>query len=184
MLGREWDRYGFTRKGLRVSNSARGAQRSTPVLQLPFSVSIPLLIVSGVLHWLCSQSIFVISLRMNEVEFGDTNIDNIREFITCGYSPQAIIGVIMLGALMVVAISLVGRMKYRGIIPMAGSCSAAISAMCHPKTAEDGEDMVLQPLQWGVTNLERSTETGPVVGHCSFSERDVSQPEIGRLYAG
>lgn len=56
----EWSRYGQHRKGLRVT-SPTNAQRSTYWLQLPWSYGLPLAIMSSVLHWLISQSIFLAS---------------------------------------------------------------------------------------------------------------------------
>lgn len=49
-LASEWSRYFIHRKGLRVSEIPRGAQRSTYFLQLPYRFAIPLMITSGTLH--------------------------------------------------------------------------------------------------------------------------------------
>ena len=54
----EWSRFAHQRKSLRVT-SPTGPQRSTYYLHLPYLYSIPLLILSGALHWLVSQSIFL-----------------------------------------------------------------------------------------------------------------------------
>ena len=185
MLGQEWDRFGLSRCGLRVNGTPRGAQRSTTFLQLPLHCSVPLLILSGVLHWLCSQSLFLVSLRINVVWFdNDRNTDDVREFLTCGYSAQGIIGVIVLGVVMVLALLLAGRRKYHGVVPMTGSCSAAISAMCHPDEIAEAEDLASFPLKWGVTRYKDSAEDKAPVGHCTFSSGEVERPTEGRLYAG
>lgn len=60
-----------TRKGLRVT-APRGEQRSSYFLQLPYRWAVPLMIVSGALHWLMSQTIFPVRL---ETRSRDGNID-------------------------------------------------------------------------------------------------------------
>lgn len=55
----EWNKYATRRKGLRVT-SPKGDQRSTYFLQLPFRYAIPLVAISGLMHWLLSQSIFLV----------------------------------------------------------------------------------------------------------------------------
>jgi hypothetical protein len=193
MLGNEWDQYGRTRKGLRVGSSPQGAQRTTYFLQLPYRFALPLMVISSVLHWLCSQSIFVVSVIISSIEFGDSinnppfHADNITqtEFITCGYSPRAIFGVIIIGIFMVIGVILAGRRRYHGVIPVAGTCSAAISAMCHIPQSEESGDVVTQPLQWGVTGYDDDSGKDIVaVGHCSFSSREVQRPKEGQFYAG
>ncbi|KAF2792690.1 hypothetical protein K505DRAFT_338477 [Melanomma pulvis-pyrius CBS 109.77] len=126
LLGHEWSSYARHRKGLRVSRAPLGAQRSTYFLQLPYRFALPLMALSGVLHWLVSQSIFFVS------------IDNYSwtasfdwSWSTCGYSPIAIISVLVLAILMVLAIVGIGFVPFRPGINLAGSCSAAISAACH-----------------------------------------------------
>ena len=91
-----------------------------------------------------------------------------------GYSPGAIIltlvagGVIALGALMLAA------RRYPPGMPLAATCSAAISAACHPPP-EDVDAAVL-PVQWGVV----STKDG--IGHCSLSSKLVGPLVPGRTY--
>jgi len=54
---REWVMFGRECKALRVSHP-KGAQRSTYRLQLPYRWSIPLMVISGTLHWLISNCIY------------------------------------------------------------------------------------------------------------------------------
>jgi hypothetical protein len=58
LLANEWSSFAHERKSLRVSEPKPG-QRSTYFLQLPHRYAIPLMILSGVLHWSVSQSIFL-----------------------------------------------------------------------------------------------------------------------------
>ena len=57
-----------------------------------------------------------------------------------------------------------------------GSCSAAISAACHPLA--DGSDVATVPIKWGVVDVDEG------VGHCALSGRHVSPPIPWRLYMG
>jgi hypothetical protein len=54
-LADEWSHFAKERKPLRVS-SPTGL---TYFLQLPYRIALPLLVMSGLLHWLVSQSIFL-----------------------------------------------------------------------------------------------------------------------------
>src|ERR1700753_3703235 len=69
LLGLEWNSYASSKKGLRVSNKPTGEQRGTHFLQLPFRWGIPLIILSVVLHWLSSQSIFLVSMEFDHTIF-------------------------------------------------------------------------------------------------------------------
>jgi hypothetical protein len=69
LLGWEWASYAHQRKGLRVSAAPRrGAQRSSYFLSLPYRFALPLMAVSGLLHWLVSQSLFIAVIDVREGE--------------------------------------------------------------------------------------------------------------------
>lgn len=164
-VAREWSGFATARKPLRVSNPRR-MQRSTHFLQLPYRVSVPLLVVFGLLHWLVSQSIFLAVVS----EWAATGeLVNAAQVATCGFSPLPIILVIVVGLLILVSIILLGTKKYNAGIPLAGSCSVAISAACHKDNCES--DM---PLQWGVI---------PNTKHCAFSNGPVEMVDLGQVYA-
>ncbi|KAF2028392.1 hypothetical protein EK21DRAFT_27986, partial [Setomelanomma holmii] len=59
-LAREWESYALHRKGLRISGVPQGAQRSTYFLQLPYRIGLPFMAISAFLHWLVSQSFFLV----------------------------------------------------------------------------------------------------------------------------
>ena len=63
-------------------------------------------------------------------------------------------------------------------MPIAGSCSAAISAACH-RPVED-IDAGLKKVMWGV--VEEMEDDA--IGHCCFSSQPVTAPEVGKVYAG
>jgi hypothetical protein len=173
MLGREWDQLARKRKGLRVSQGPRGSQRSTYFLQLPYRFAFPLMAFSGVLHWFCAQSLFLVSLQ-----------DGSTSLITVGYSPIAILAVSIMAIAMLYTAFAAGNRKVRGIIPFAGTCSASISAMCHPYPGGFEETAEYLSVKWGVTGFVHTNEEDEAIGHCSLSHRHVEMPEVGRLYAG
>ncbi len=193
LLGYEWTTYAQKRKGLRVSFKARGEQRCKYFLQLPYRFGGPLLVLSGLLHWFTSQSIFVVAIEFWDA-VGNVGSDeyqsNSPDLKTCGFSPIAIISVVVLGGTMLVAIVAVGFIPYRGGITLVGSCSMAMSAACHPASKDDvsfrdGDSdsderaIAWEKVQWGAMG----TGSGDI-GHCGFSAEDVSTPVKGYEYAG
>ncbi|CAI7664057.1 unnamed protein product [Penicillium glandicola] len=133
-----------TAKGLRVSSNRKGAQRSFYFLSLPFRYSVPLMVTYTVLHWLVSQAIFYVQIYIYDA---DMHHDPSLDVDACGWSPIALIFTIIIGSLMVMALVGLAMRPFRSVIPLAGSCSAAISAACHPP--EDDVDAALKPIMWG-----------------------------------
>ncbi len=202
LLTEEWASYARRRNPLRVTSPIKG-QRSTYRLQLPYRYGIPLMVLSGVLHWFVSQSIFLIVLEAyDDNGYRDENDD----ISTCGYSPVAILTTIITGAL-VLALGIANgcrRYKMNGM-PLAGSCSAAISAACHPPPGDDKPSG--KALMWGACRGDGAadwvksldlvdrhysgeegatalTNDAAIVGHCSFTSFAVERPVEGGLYAG
>lgn len=95
---------------------------------------------------------------------------------TVGYSCIAIITVILLGSIVVLIGILMGLRRYKPGIPLAGSCSAAISAAC--QRPKDDEDAAIKPIMWGAVGTKDD------VGHCCFTSFEVSPPVVGERYAG
>ena len=141
LLAVEFNDYAAERKPLRVS-WPKGHQRSTYYLSLTYRYSIPLLITHAMLHWLVSQSLFFV-----EVILYDT-VGNItpERLVACGYSPMAMIFALLLGASMMIVILALGFRYFKNSMPLASSCSAAISAACHAPT---GCGDALKPVMWG-----------------------------------
>jgi hypothetical protein len=193
-LGVEWQNYMPEPKGLRVSTVPAGAQRSTYFLQLPYRFALPLMGMSGILHWLLSQSLFLVYIESyvwdddSRTYLGtDSNPDfgTNMNMITCGWSPFALLLVILAQVVLVVAVVAIGRRRFKTGMPIASTRSIAIAAACHPDAVEweeakekGGGKLSQNTLQWGVTG-----EGVDGVGHCSFSSKEVSTPTIGALYA-
>jgi hypothetical protein len=148
MLGAvEYNNYARNRKPLRVS-WPRGAQRSTYYLSLPYRYSFPLLVVSSVLHWLVSQSLFfvqIISFDINDVPIPTAGSAR------CAYSPVAMLFAIIVGSSLLIIPILLSLRRFESPMPLVAQCSAAISAACHPMTSsmDDTANHALKPVQWG-----------------------------------
>ena len=178
LLAKEWRTYGSKNNFLRVTTPT-GRQRSTYRLQLPYRYGVPLLIGSGALHWFVSQSIFLarVDIVANKpFRYIGPGIS------TCGYSPMAIIFVIVLGFIVVLVGIANGFRKVKGGMPFAGSCSAAISAACHPPKADVNASS--KRVKWGVVAERNPNDPDSSVGHCSFTSFKVETPIVGRRYAG
>ncbi|OJD36457.1 uncharacterized protein BKCO1_110001 [Diplodia corticola] len=177
LLTREWTQYLAHRKPLRVTCPA-GRQRSTYWLHLPYRYSAPLLVASGLLHWLASQSLFLVQVTV--LAEADRDPAAARQISTCGYSPVAIILTVAVGSLIMLGGLALALRRYPAGMPLASSCSATISAACHPP--EDDVDASVLPVQWGVVREPAGWGPGEV-GHCSFSSFEVKAMVRGRLYA-
>ncbi|KAI9803253.1 MAG: hypothetical protein M1825_002044 [Sarcosagium campestre] len=183
LVAHEWNRFGYLRKRLRVTSASPG-QVSTYYLGLPYSYGVPLLIISVLLHWLFSRSIFLVNIKFLDYRGLDrltasasSSILHSRDITQCGYSPIAIIISIIISGVMVIVGLVNGFRRYRPGIPLAGTCSAAISAACHPHPDEI-PDAAFMPVQWGVVSHADG------IGHCSLSSRHVDFPNTEDFYLG
>ncbi|PUU76462.1 hypothetical protein B9Z19DRAFT_990571 [Tuber borchii] len=175
LAGHEWSLFGHNHCTLRVT-SPRPGQRSTYWLQIPYTYAIPLMALSGLLHWLTSQSIFLARVEIYYPFGGEVS----RRISTVGYSCIAIISVLILGILALLAAAGMGYKRFSAEITTVGCCSAAISAACHAWGA-DSEEIVGKKVRWGdvgcVPNLG--------VRHFSFpSEEEIGKPMFGEVYSG
>ena len=167
LLADEWNGYAHERQPLRVT-SPKGAQRSTYRLQLPYKYGVPLVGASATLHWLVSQSLFLVNMTGYETNYLQYTLS------TIGYSCITIITVIFLGTVVMLLGLLNGFRRHQGM-PVAGSCSAAISTAYH--RPEEDVNAANKPVMWDVV----SSKNG--VGHCCFTSFEVSQPVPGKLYS-
>ncbi|KAL2857608.1 hypothetical protein BJX68DRAFT_263170 [Aspergillus pseudodeflectus] len=197
-LSTEWSAFGVSRKGLRVSTPARGSQRRARFLSLPRRYSLPLLGVSGLLHWLMSQSIFLVRVLARDAY---QKRDTTRDTTTVGWSPPAILTGLCVGLLLPAGVVWLAGRFFKSGMPVAGSCSLAIAAACHPAGGEkmeiggdedeiekQKEGVECKEVQWGVESygLDSNPGAGGVggggVGHCAFSDGFVAAPMAGCAY--
>jgi hypothetical protein len=171
-FSKEWHSLANHRQPLRVT-SPRGNQRSTYFLSLPYKYLISISVVSVATHWILSQSLFLVSIDVYDLA---GSFDPSQSILTCGFSCIALIFLIGIGWFVFIVGVGSGLRRYEAGMPLAGSCSAALSAACH--APQDEPDVALVPVQWGVTSIANS------VGHCALSGRYVSPPITWRLYMG
>lgn len=171
-LATEWNNYAINRKGLRVTSPSE-KQRDTYFLQLPYRWAIPLTVTSGMLHWLLSQSLFLVRRELRKQD-GSLYPESI---CACGYSILSLlIFTLVFFALFIVLLYLL--LKHIDVrIPPARHCSMIISAACHPP--EGDIEPQLTEVQWGVT--EEGSESK--IGHCTFTSHPVMNLQPGFLYA-
>jgi hypothetical protein len=118
------------------------------------------------------------------------------DFMACGYNPIAIVISLSVGTLMFLCLVGLGLRRLSSGIILAGSCSLAIAAACHPgydpnsnlveagdvsstgerRTTKADEGMQFRPVKWGAVPVSGH------LGHCSLSSGEVDIPEEGRLY--
>ncbi|KAF2682083.1 hypothetical protein K458DRAFT_420018 [Lentithecium fluviatile CBS 122367] len=173
----EVSHFAYTRKSLRVSHSPEGSQRATYFLQLPLVYGIPLQLAGAVLHWLVSQSIFVMFVQ----PFGVTGQAEEQGFWVPGYSPIGILLLVIMACVLVVSLIGYALVPLRPGLPLMANCSVAIAATCHSddnrnhgKDDEKGRGSVM----WGVTKTPEDNKPG----HCGFSDGPVSFPVEAAIY--
>jgi hypothetical protein len=178
----EWARYGDHRKGLRVSESPRGKQRTVYFFLMPHRIAIVIIAFSCIIHTCISQTLFLVDVEAYGSEIKTSGIkstifgrQNEADFTTTGFSPLANLFLIVFAALMVVYLVWMSSRKLKSGMPVTSTCSAAISANCQPGL-DEVSDAYLYPMQWGVTH----TENG--IGHTSFSCRVIKPAREGMLY--
>lgn len=170
LASQEYMEYFSKRRTLRVTSPV-GQQRSTYYLQLPYCYSIPLLVMSSLLSWSAAQSLFVVRVVVRDPHHllpPDYIIS------TCGYSSGAILLTIVIGTLIALATGATGLRNHPVGMPLAATCSGAISAVCHPP--DDDTEAAVSPVQWGVVSIKDA------IGHCSFSSKLVAPPIPGQKY--
>jgi hypothetical protein len=190
----EWSSYSIHRKGLRVSTRTKGAQRSTYILSLPLPFGVPLLTLSILLHFLASQSLFLVAIQFDALSLGGDSTSGgtntvtgitTSDYFMLGYSPAAIMLLLMVLMVMMVGALILAWRRFASGMPLAGSCSLVIAAACHvvdgssgmaigPRQQKVRADL---PLMWGVMGVN-----GNGLEHCGFAATDVAEPIDGRLY--
>lgn len=177
---KDWSRFGFEDQHLMVSTPA-GKQRGTWILGIPKYYGVALLVLQTILHWLISESIFVVQITV----FGtDGQISPTDHISNCGYSPIAIIFTVVAAVIMMLSAVGFGICKApEGGPPIISTCSAAISAACHPGPTH--EAMSYEEIRWGATGpVWNGTAHCSVVSQKAWAAGQAGKPMHGYLYAG
>lgn len=155
LLGAEYDSFAIRRRPLRVSWPS-GSQRSTYFLTIPYKYSIPSMTISAILHWLVSQSLFFTVITIHVIL---PDPDSVQKNLlrSSAWSPIPTIFAICLVLVVLLVLFVLGLIPMKSRMPLAGNCSAAISASCHPPL--DDRDATM-PVMWGeVSPRQRDDES-------------------------
>lgn len=139
----EYNEFGICKKALRVSRP-EGHQRGKYFLQLPLRFAIPLTVASGVLHWLISQTLFLV--RLDEMR-DNQSWDKIGSRAAWGVSGSAYLTFIVVLWLLLVTVAGIAGTDFTERVPFAGTSSWVISAACHPPASDYRP--ALQEVCWG-----------------------------------
>jgi hypothetical protein len=177
LVAHEFDRLTQVKKGLRVSERPRGQQRASHFFTIPARYALPLMVCSAALHWLCSQSFFMV--RIDGVDANGT-IDEDDRLVRLGYSAKGVTALISLAVAMMVSTVCMGW--YRRLWTGLGetSMSVLLSAACHPERLE--VEPWLQGVQWGDVSEGEHGSDKRVARHLSFTARLAKQPIHGQMY--
>lgn len=173
-VGEDWDMYGAytattrhklrlaakkqTHRYLRVSDP-KGSQKSTHFLNLPYRFAVPLIIASGLLHYLMSQTLYLANISVIN---RDGSLPRTDEITTVAFAPMGMVGLIIIAIVMIIVLVANSLRHFGGQMPIVGSNSAAISASCHVQMSERRRnDLVHRMIAWGEVP---SDGTNPSVG--------------------
>jgi hypothetical protein len=138
---KEWNAFSLRPRSLRVSSRPRGQQKSSYYLSLPFRFAIPLLVLSGLLHWLISQTIFMLKVKFRNFDgghserFGGSGYGSVYgthpgELVTSSYNTQGIIYCLVTAVIAYAVLFGIGCRQLKGDMVIAGTSSAVIAAAC------------------------------------------------------
>ena len=173
-------RYSTKRRGLRVTQPT-GMQRSSYYLSLPYRFSIPLITASAVLHWLVSESFFLVRV----IAYAPDGTEDRGQLISVGYSSYAIIVSLAMMVFMLLAILCLGLgMRYSATMPLVATCSASIAAICQPAPGTKFEpELATMPLKWGSVDHDPTSHSSfYYIRHATFSSGRVSPLIRGEFY--
>ncbi|KAL2837950.1 hypothetical protein BJY01DRAFT_251181 [Aspergillus pseudoustus] len=192
----EYHAFALRRKPLRVS-WPRGAQRSTYYLSIPWRYGIPMLAVSTTLHWLLSQTFFLVLIDSRNARQEIVSSASVGQV---GFSLFGLLLTLVVGAVALLIFCVLALRPLRGGMPLAGSCSVAISAACHPP--EDDSEASLKAVMWGevvsssdsegrsmlhalslmeFSNQVMTEQAGMEYARCTFTSKDVVAPSLTRV---
>ncbi|KAF2870435.1 hypothetical protein BDV95DRAFT_496366 [Massariosphaeria phaeospora] len=179
MVAQEFDGFTQAKKGLRVSVRPRGKQRATRFFTLPARYALPLMTCSTALHWLCSQSLFMV--RIDGVN-AHREVDTMDRIVRLGYSATGVVALIGVSAGMMVVTVCVGVFRRMRTELGETSMSVVISAACH--VARNEPEPWLQEVQWGdvTSDAEDRASTEHSVRHCAFTTLRTEVPRKEHLY--
>lgn len=171
------------KKPLRVS-WPRGLQRSSHMLSLPLRYFVTSMALCILLHWLISQSIFIV-LTEGYIPGVEAQRQPRRDASRIGYSTiRIVLSIITWGAMILGLVLHSAFRRYRHLptyFPRMGTNSVAISAVCH-RPLEDKEASLF-PVSMGIIPVKRLMEPSCCAGRLALSTWvDLQEPVHGTQY--
>lgn len=170
------------KQGLRVTYPKKHTeQRPTRFLTVPLKHGITNIVLWILLHYLASQAIFFARVDLLDHWQEVTN----QSISRVGYSVLGLICFLICAILALIYAICLSVRRFSNRMPLAATCSAAISAACHPKDPwmRHHEKRV----HWGVEvdNGQDADEgvSGTETMRCTFTSGEARYPEVGKLYA-
>ncbi|KAI0194239.1 hypothetical protein F4808DRAFT_474875 [Astrocystis sublimbata] len=173
---KEWNSFSTLYKPLRVSYP-KGQQVSSYRLQLPYRLSIPLILISILFHWLVSNAIF---LYVNEggilTNLEDKFAVSALSLISISYSPLFILILVITTPFFIIFPPLFfGFLKTEGNMVAGGWNSLVISAACHIHDTEANQD------EEQVSDGNDSDDTKDPSIHCAIMEDEARYKRLRQL---
>ncbi|KAI1851114.1 hypothetical protein JX266_003779 [Neoarthrinium moseri] len=178
-LSHELSLYAVGPQPLRVSADPVGYQRTSLFLTLPRPISWMLLAFFVAMGFVLSQAVFP------EIVTSSSS----GSVMAISFSTKGLLALLaLLGALLFVVLGfglrrapaaavVSGQEKGNPLVLRGGSCSAVLSAKCHPVVGEI--EAWKRDLRWGVV----TEGLGMQEGRCAFSAMEVGVVDVGRTYA-
>lgn len=158
-----------------------GHQRSRGFLEIPYAYGVPIMVASTLLHWLISQSLFLVRITIYETN-GTERMS--RAINATGWSAYPIVFALSMGGAMLTAVLLLGLLKsYPGTMPLAACCSASIASSCQPVEDMARDGSATERLQWGVVGEGTTVDGHDKIEHASYSTGQVTPLIAGHFYA-
>lgn len=129
-MAKEWSAMSTRYKALRVTNP-QGQQSSTYFLQLPYRYSVPLLIISILLHWVLSGCICLLVMQGEYYSEKFSSEGPFNSLLSVGFSTKSIFTLMGLSITLACVPPIFGRLPLPPNSYVVGSNSLAIAVACH-----------------------------------------------------
>ena len=170
IAAQEYNQFAKSKKGLRVSQPVDNTkQQSTYLLGMPLAYAVPFFAFQTAPHYLASQAVFLAKVDIVDHVGNPDNVFSLS-LNQVGYSVMGMISFAIVAFLGACTALCLGLKRLPGEMPLAASCSAAISAACHPTT---DKPIDIEEIGWGVDGGD----------HCSLTSEPTEKPIQGTKYA-
>lgn len=183
LAAREYGLYTERKRSIRVSQLPKAGQKSKHFLSIPIKYAVFGLSASALLHYLVSQAVFFANVEVVDDQ-GSATWWSLNQV---GWSPLGLILLAVVSMIFAVAAWAQGLRKLEKCMPVAASCSAWISAACHPVDCKTPHH--LAKIHWDVELDENGgpvivdyDDEGQVIGHCAFTSGTIASPVKGKQY--